>query len=139
MFARKRVTPTKRRRHRSRRYYGLTIKDGLKFLSALILPLMLGIFTVVITFQQQKMAQEQRLEDKNDERLRREQDWNIAQSAQATQSNARLDQYRDEVLIAYIKETGDFLRAHNGSLTSDPLIHTLAHVKTLNVFRQLDG
>ncbi len=62
----------------------------LKFVSSLILPLMLGVFTVVITFQQQKLAQnqriedmylarQQRLEDKNESRLQREQDKNESQ------------------------------------------------------------
>jgi uncharacterized protein YjbI with pentapeptide repeats len=34
---------------------------------------------------------------------------------------------------------GDLLEKKNGSLTSDPLTHTLARVKTLNAIRQLDG
>jgi uncharacterized protein YjbI with pentapeptide repeats len=122
---------------------------------------MLGVFTVVITFQQQKLAQEQRIEDmnvarqqrledrnesqsqreqdKNDSRLQREQDWNIAQMAQTAQNKAINDQYQDAVLVAYIKEVGNLLEKKNGTLTSDPLTHTLARVKTLNAIRQLDG
>jgi uncharacterized protein YjbI with pentapeptide repeats len=151
MLVRKRVVPNKGRRKRSRhRCCGLSVKDGLQFLSSLILPMMLGVFTVVITFQQQKLAQEQRiedmnvarqrwLEDRNESRLHRDLDWNISQSAQAAQNKANHDQYQDEVLVSYIKEVGDLLEKKNGTLTSDPLTHTLARVKTLNAIRQLDG
>ena len=59
--------------------------------------------------------------------------------AQAAQNKATSDRYRDEVLVAYIKEIGDLLRENNGSLTQTALTHTLARVKTLNTIRQLDG
>lgn len=57
---------------------GLTAKEVLNFASSLLLPLMLGIFTVVITFQQQKAANEQRLEDRRLAQQQREQDLNIS-------------------------------------------------------------
>ncbi len=91
MLVRKRIVSSKRRSQHSRRCCGLSVKDGLQFLSSLILPLMLGVFTVVITFQQQKLAQEQRiedmnvarqqrLEDRNESQLQREDDKNESQS-----------------------------------------------------------
>jgi uncharacterized protein YjbI with pentapeptide repeats len=135
MFVRKRIIKTKLRPHRHRRSYGLTVKDVVKFLSSLILPLMLDVFTVVITCQQQKEARQQRLEDKQ----QRELDLNISQIQEMAQIKAAANRYRDEVFVAYIKEMGDFLEKKNGTLTSDPLIHTLARVKTLNAIRQLDG
>ena len=79
----------------------------LKFLSALLLPLMLGVFTIVTTFEQQKIARQQRLEDKNEPRLQREQEWNIAQNVQKTQMRALNDQYQDEILVTYVKEISD--------------------------------
>ncbi|CAF1668372.1 unnamed protein product [Didymodactylos carnosus] len=36
--------------------FGIKLQDGLKFMSSLLLPLVLGVFTVVITFEQQKAA-----------------------------------------------------------------------------------
>ena len=54
----------------------------------------------------------------------------ISQVAQAVQSRAVIEQYRDEVLIAYIKEMGDLLENRNGSITSDFVSRTLARVKT---------
>ena len=138
------------RRQKPRRCCGLSLKDGLNFLSSLILPSMLGVFTVIITFQQQKIAQQQRtedlqvtrqqrLEDRNELRLQRELEWNISLEAQAAQSRAVIDQYRDQLLIAYIKEMGDMLESKNGAITSDFVSRTLARVKTLNALRQLDG
>jgi hypothetical protein len=78
MFGRKRDIQAKRRHHRSRRFCGLSVKDGLQFLSSLILPLMLGVFTVVITFEQQKIARQQRLEDKIELKQQRDLQWDIA-------------------------------------------------------------
>lgn len=56
--------------------FGLTIKDGLQFISALLLPLMLGVFTIVITIEQQRVSKEQREQDLAELRLQREQDLN---------------------------------------------------------------
>lgn len=139
MFVREKATQTKLIRFPTRSYFGVTGQTLLKFLSSLFLPLMLGIFTIVITFEQQKSTRQQRLEDKNVFRLQREQDWAIAQLAQSAQNKASSDRYRDEVLVAYIKEIGDLLKENHGSLTNDSLIHTLARAKTLNTIRQLDG
>ncbi len=150
MVSHERATQTEQVQNQNREYRGLRGKYVLKFISSLLLPLMLGIFTVVVTFEQQKVARQQRLEDKTESRLQREQDknesqskrdqdWNIAQMGQAAQNKAINDQYQDAVLIAYIKEVGDMLKENKGSLTSDPLTHTLARVKTLNAIRQLDG
>jgi hypothetical protein len=115
----------------------------LKFLSSLVLPLMLGIFTVVITFEQQKVARQQRLEDKHESRLQREQEWNISQIAIAAQNQGNIDWYRNEVVVVYAKEyvqeIGDLLKENNGSLTSNSLAATLARIKTLDTIRQTDG
>jgi len=150
MVSQEQATQTEQLKNQYRQYFGLTSKTILKFISSLILPLMLGVFTVVITFHQQKVAREQRiedmqlvrqqrLEDKNELQLQHQLEWDIAIKNQEVQSKAASDRYRDEVLVAYIKEIGDFLKENNGSLTSDSLLHTLARVKTLNAIGQLDG
>ena len=64
---------------RSRRYCGLSLKNILQFLSSLILPLMVGVFTVIVTFQQLKISRDQRVEDRDESRIQREQEWNISQ------------------------------------------------------------
>jgi uncharacterized protein YjbI with pentapeptide repeats len=150
MVSKEQATQTEQLQNQYRKYFGLTGKNVLHFLSSLIVPLMLGVFTVVITFHQQKLAQEQRnedmqllreqrLEDKNESRAQRKQEWDIAIKNQEIQNQMAIDRYRDEVLVAYIKEIGELLEKNNGSLTSDSVTRTLARVKTLNVLRQLDG
>ena len=57
---------------------GLNMKQILNLASSLLLPLMLGIFTVVITFQQQRVATEQRVEDRRLAEQQREQDLNLS-------------------------------------------------------------
>jgi hypothetical protein len=90
MVSQEQATQTEQLQNQYRQYFSLTSKNVLKFVSSLILPLMLGVFTVVITFHQQKVAREQRiedirlarqqrLEDKNESRLQREQDKNESQ------------------------------------------------------------
>jgi hypothetical protein len=61
-----------------REFCNIRVKDIFQFCSSLMLPLILGIFTVVITFHQQKTACEQRLEDRNESREQRMQELDIA-------------------------------------------------------------
>ena len=70
----------------------------------------------------------QRREERNESRIQREQEWKIIMA-----------KYQDTVLRDYLKDMGDFLKKTNGSFTSNPLIRTLARVKTLNALQQLDG
>ena len=46
----------------------------MKLISAVLLPLLLAIFTVVITFEQRKEDDQQRFEDRELARIQREQD-----------------------------------------------------------------
>jgi hypothetical protein len=62
----------------TRKYCGLTRKGILTILSSLLLPLMLGIFTVIITFDQKNSSREQRLEDRRLADEQRNQDLNIS-------------------------------------------------------------
>lgn len=160
MISRKRMRRTRLQRLGALHWRGITAKQLFKFLSALILPTIFGISTVVLTLHQakvardqrtedmqlareqrvedQQLARQQRLEDRNESRLQREQDWNIAKLDQETQMKAIHEQYEDELLTTYIKETSDLIEKSNGSLTRDALLATLARVKTLNILRQLD-
>ncbi|CAF1472580.1 unnamed protein product [Rotaria sp. Silwood1] len=134
----------------SRKCFGLTIGKLFNFILSLFLPLMLGIFTVVVTLNQQstaakqrsedrQLAREQRLEDRNETDLQRAQELYVLTIQQETQMKAISEQYKDEVLSTYIKEIGELLEKSNGLLTSNSLINTLSRVKTLNAIRQLDG
>lgn len=111
-----------------RKVFGLKRNDVLKFISSLLLPLALGVFTLVITLQQQQIAKQQREEDRIAADRHRELERNITD-----------DRYKNDVFDAYIKEMGRLLENHSGFLTSNNVTATLARVKTLNVFRQLDS
>ncbi|CAF0850006.1 unnamed protein product [Adineta steineri] len=67
-----------RRTKQTRKCCSLTKKDIFRILSSLALPLMLGIFTVVLSFDQKNLATKQRLEDRRLADEQREQDLNIS-------------------------------------------------------------
>lgn len=56
-------TQTARLSTNTRIVSNVKIKDGFKFISSLLLPLVLGVFTFVVTFHQQDAAKQQREED----------------------------------------------------------------------------
>ncbi|CAF0923507.1 unnamed protein product [Adineta steineri] len=122
-----RSTQTDRSSRVARHFNSLKTADVLKFLSSLLLPLALGIFTVVITFQQQQAAKQQRDEDRMASDKQRDQDKNLSD-----------EKYKNERLDTYVKEMGRLLEKNKGSLVSKDYLATLTRVKTLNIFRQLD-
>jgi len=91
-----------------RRLFGLKFRSVLKFISALLLPLALGVFTVVITFDQQKAAKQQRDEDRHASTLQREQDKTLND-----------ERYKNELLNTYIKDMAKLLDKKSGSLIFD--------------------
>ncbi|CAF3646530.1 unnamed protein product [Rotaria socialis] len=111
-----------------RQLFGLRLGDILKFISSLLLPLALGVFTVIITFQQQNAAKQQRDEDRKASQLQREQEKNLEEQ-----------RYKNEALDTFIKEMGKLLKESNGFLTANRVTATLARVKTLNILRELDA
>ncbi|CAF1371325.1 unnamed protein product [Rotaria magnacalcarata] len=145
----------------SREFSGLKLKHVLKFLSSLLLPLALGVFTLIISLQQQQLAKQQREEDRNaskqqriedreaTERLR-EQDRNsskqqriedriAAEQLRQLERTLTDERYQKEVLDTYIKEIGKLLEKNHGSLISNEVAATLVRAKTLNIFRRLDS
>ena len=79
MSSEERVAPVNRPSRPSRRRRCLSREHTIQIVSALVLPLLLGVFTVVITFQQQKVARDQWLEDRNELREQRLEDRNESQ------------------------------------------------------------
>ena len=65
-------------RNRCRRCCACTCKHSIKVTSAVLLPLLLAIFTVVITFEQRQDSQLQREQDLNVSLQARKQDYEIA-------------------------------------------------------------
>ncbi|CAF4029351.1 unnamed protein product [Rotaria magnacalcarata] len=103
-------------------------RGGLKFISSLLLPLALGVFTIVITFQQQSAAKQQRDDDREASKQQRDQENDL--------DNKR---YQNDRFDTYIQQMGKLLEKYNGSIKSSEVTATLARVKTLNIFRQLDA
>ncbi|CAF1366212.1 unnamed protein product [Adineta ricciae] len=95
----------------------LTLKDGLQFISSLILPLMLGVFTVIITLEQQRISQEQRAQDLAELRLQREQDMNISMLQRALDKQTAKEQ-REEAELRRIQDLNisESKRAHDNEL-----------------------
>ncbi|CAM4857880.1 unnamed protein product [Rotaria socialis] len=122
-----------------RKLFGLKLKDSLKFISSLLLPLVLGVFTLVITMQQQQLAKQQREQDRVSADRQREQDRNLSELQRVQEKNLNDERYQNEVLNNYIKEMAKSLNENDGSLTKNEVTATVARVKTLNIFRQLDA
>ncbi|CAF1263741.1 unnamed protein product [Adineta steineri] len=145
----------------------LTLKECIECGSSLLLPLMLGVFTIVITLHQTNVAGQQRLEDRHIAKEERQQDLNISaqqrlddrkQAEEQRQLDKKISQdqfklneeqrqhevniaymqYRDNLLIDYIKDIGVLLKENNGSLTNDYVTRTIVRAKTLAIIRQLD-
>ncbi len=124
MVSQEKSTQTDRSNFVSHELYGLKPKDTLKFISSLILPLVLGIFTIVITIQQQNSA-----------KIQREEDRKVSQLQLELERNLNDIKYRNEVLDTYVKGMGQLLKEDNGSPTSNEVMAMLARAKTLNIFR----
>ena len=69
MVSQEQSTQTDRSVSLPRQLFGLKLQGGLKFSSSLLLPLALGVFTVVISLEQQKSAEQQRDEDRYESKL----------------------------------------------------------------------
>ncbi|CAF3002386.1 unnamed protein product [Rotaria sp. Silwood2] len=149
-----------RRSHRCVKLY----KHTVKLVSALFLPLLLAIFTVIVAFEQRKENQQQRFEDRELARTHREQELNISILArEADKLAARLQRendreiaesqgnmsrqledyryeqerikYLDSLLANYLDDIGQLLKENNGSLTSSFLAAALGRAKTMHILR----
>ncbi|CAF3502140.1 unnamed protein product [Rotaria socialis] len=113
-------------------------RGSLKFVSSLLLPLTLGVFTVVITFQQQSAAKQQRDNDRNAAKQLRDQEKQDAELLRKQEKDLDKQRYENSRFDAYIQQIGKLLEKYHGSIKSSEVVATLARVKTLNIFRQLE-
>ena len=122
-------------KHSRCRKCGISLKEFCQFLSALILPLTLGIFTVIMTNNQHKEAMRQNARDLEI----RMQDQEREDARSESQRRLSREQYEDELLINYMKDMTNLSKANNGSLTSNAQTAILARASTLTTIRQLAG
>ncbi|CAF3094282.1 unnamed protein product [Rotaria sp. Silwood2] len=91
-------------------YRGLTLKDILTFVLSLLLPLMLGIFTIVISFHEQNVVNQQRIEDRQLAREQHKQDLNISRQHCGQDLNTSFDQHAQYKEIARLQRLQDELK-----------------------------
>ncbi len=150
MFVRKRFMQAKQRQQRSRRSHSTLSRNVRILLSSLVIPLIFGVITILVTLRQHQQAdrhfdvhmnfsREQRLDDDIRSQIQREQQWKIAIMNQEARSKIAIDQYRNKLFLDYMKEISVLLKESNSSLTSNSLTHTIARFKTLTVLQHLDG
>ncbi len=150
MFVRKRFMQAKQRQQRSRRFHSTLSRNVRILLSSLVIPLIFGVITILVTLRQHQQAdrhfdvhmnfsREQRLDDDIRSQIQREQQWKIAIMNQEARSKIAIDQYRNKLFLDYMKEISVLLKESNSSLTSNSLTHTIARFKTLTVLQHLDG
>lgn len=122
-------------RQRSRCFQEISIKDTITIVSSLLVPVVLGVFTILSSYNQQGETARQK---ERDETLQRQQ-WQIESERNELQIQMSQDKYRNDLLVAYIKEMGELLERNDYSLTHNIKIAALARAKTLNTILQLDA
>ena len=122
-------------RCRRRQFCGLRLRDVLTLISSMVLPLALGIFTVINSNSQQKETLRQAESDV----LLRRQELEIANKQNDLQQKMAIERHQDDLLITYTTQIGELLEKNNGSLASNSIVAIVARVKTLNIIRQVDG
>ncbi|CAF4186177.1 unnamed protein product [Rotaria sp. Silwood2] len=106
---------------------GLTVNDALKLCSSALVPLMIGVLSVVFTVLQLQISQQNREKDLQIANLTRQQDYEIAE----------LRRQQDQVLSNYLKDMSDMLLQTNITVYSETR-SIIFRAKTLAVIRQLD-
>jgi uncharacterized protein YjbI with pentapeptide repeats len=132
-----------------RRYFGcISGKTIFKILSAVLIPLCIGVFTIVTNLQQTTIANSNRLKDlfiANETRhadqmiadAQRAQDTLLAAENRAKDRDLASDGQRETVLNEYKRDIADLLLANNYSL-SIQMKEYVIRPKTLAALRQLD-
>lgn len=119
--------------------FRVKFKALLSWTSSLIVPLIFGLFTILLTIEQNRTNREQSIEDRKESSEQRREQWLIAKEERENQWKLSTQRYRDDVLISYIKDIGDVLEKNNGQLSRSSIVYKVVRAKTLNAFRQLDG
>jgi uncharacterized protein YjbI with pentapeptide repeats len=89
----------------------MTFKDWMKLVGNILVPLVLTIFTVVITFEQRNELREQRKEDREQAELQRDQDLMTARDQRELDKNISILQRETDKEIADTQRNTDILNA----------------------------
>ncbi|CAF1307513.1 unnamed protein product, partial [Didymodactylos carnosus] len=126
---------TKQKRSWSQRFGfdDKTLWNWLQLFSSMLVPFMIGVFTIVTTLQQRQTNHLQRLSDMERNEKQHLNDLNIAQLQEL---QAAADQRNESVFTTYIKEMSELLG--NEEHVNNSRTKKLMRVKTLTALRQLD-
>jgi len=116
----------------------LSLKDTIKATASILIPIMIGVFTLVLAWQEHVQGKANRLNDieiANNERIaqirleefRRDQDHKLAATIQM-----------DSVLSTFFKEMSELILEKNITLTDVTMRKTFVRPKILATLRQLD-
>ncbi|CAF1666319.1 unnamed protein product [Rotaria sp. Silwood1] len=112
--------------------FGLTVKDFLIFISQLLLPLVIGIFTVVITLDQRNENRIQRYEDRRLAEQQRQQDLNISRQQRLEDRELAKDQREQDLNISREQREVDKLIAEQQRLHDKQLAAEKREADDLN-------
>ncbi|UJR08862.1 hypothetical protein I4U23_013117 [Adineta vaga] len=97
------------------------------FISAILIPVLLAVFTIILAFQQESIA-----------KTNRDIDLQIASKQHQQNLDLAIDEQRNTLLVTYIDDISDLLLANNLSLNRQ-ILNAIVYPKTLAVLRQLDS
>ena len=126
----------------------ISIRELLKLISQILIPLMMGIFTLVIALQQHRLNKQNRMKDQDIANQLRTQQYQLDEQQRAQElalNDARRTQdlaiadnkQRDAVLNMYIRDLSNLLLVNNYILNR-PMLNSIIRPMTLTVLRQLD-
>lgn len=126
-FKQKPVSKKQKRSQSNKMSYGSKIKDIITIVSSLLVPVILGVFTILSTYNQWRI-----------ENSRNEQQTKLETERHEQQILNNLEKYRNDLLGSFIERMGDMLKENNYSLTNDTYVAALACAKVFNTISQLD-
>lgn len=97
------------------------------FISAILIPVLLAVLTVILTFQQESIA-----------KTNRDVDLHIAGQQHQQNLDLAVDEQRNTILAAYMNDVSSLLLANNFSL-NQRVLNSIVYPKTLSALRQLDA
>lgn len=112
----------------------LKMKNILNFISSLIVPLTFGLFTILLTIEQNRTNRQHRIDDRKESFEQRREQLLIATEERELQMKISNERYTNELFLSFIKDTGETLAKGFG-----PTERNVFRAKVRNVLRQLDG
>lgn len=128
--------------------FNIGMQELLKMMAQILIPLMIGTFTVVIALQQHNLAKENREKDIEIAQQLREQQWSLDEKRRKQElelDEARRQQdlaiaennHQDSIFNVYIRDLSDLLLMNKFNL-SRSLLDSIIRPMTLTILRQLD-